>query len=182
MSIDLNAASSCITLNITIKNPPPRAETTIGILSVIININVTKNIVIATTVNEGDNYIQNICELENIFCFRGSEDNVLQRFIDAADEFKFTKIVRICGDNIFLDLSYLDLLLKELEETEFDYISFKTSNGLPSILTHYGLWAFEGVKLSALKHISYLTDNKLFHEHVTNYIYTNPNEFLIKFA
>ena len=69
-------------------------------------------------------------------------------------------------------------LIKVAQENKnSDYISFNI-NGTPSIKTHYGFWT-EYVTLDTLKRIKSLTKDKIFHEHVTNYIYTNPHSFLM---
>lgn len=60
--------------------------------------------------------------------------------------------------------------------TDYDYVSFIRSDGVPSIKTHYGFWA-EGVRLDALKRVAEATDESIYHEHVTNFIYGHPNLF-----
>jgi spore coat polysaccharide biosynthesis protein SpsF len=103
---------------------------------------------------------------------------VLERFIQAAEQFGFGKIVRICADNPFLDIFALEQLISQMEESESDYWCFSTGENLPTIRTHYGFWA-EGVSLPALKKIRDLTGEPLYLEHVTNYIYTHPGSFRI---
>src|SRR5690554_1979240 len=137
-------------------------------------------IVVATTINPIDDELELICEKNQVRCFRGNEANVLQRFIDASQEFGFSKIIRICADNPFLDIKSLLQLYKRFEGEDIDYCSFQTSEGTPSILTHYGFWG-EGVSLSALKKVSELTKENVFLEHVTNFIYLNPELFKIDF-
>jgi len=137
-------------------------------------------IVVATTTNPIDDELELICEKNQVRCFRGSETNVLQRFINASQEYRFSKIIRICADNPFLDVKGLLQLYKRFENEDLDYCSFQTSDGTPSILTHYGFWG-EGVSLRALKKVSCLTKEKVFLEHVTNFIYSNPKLFKIDF-
>lgn len=137
------------------------------------------NIIVATTTNPLDNSIDAICKSKKIPCFRGDENDVLQRFIDTAEYYNAEKIIRICADNVFLDISSLMNLSMILNNSDHDYVSFKTLDGKPSILTHYGFFA-EGVKLSTLKHVVKHTKESLFHEHVTNRIYTSPDIYDIK--
>lgn len=137
------------------------------------------NIIVATTMNPLDDKIVSICQSENIPYFRGSENDVLQRFIDAAEYYNAEKIIRICADNVFLDISSLINLSLILNSSDHDYISFKTRDGKPSILTHYGFFA-EGVRLDALKHVAKNTKENSFHEHVTNRIYTSPDTYSVK--
>lgn len=155
-----------------------------GIFSLILNrltSNFKKeNIILATSSNSNNDVLAEIAKRHGINCFRGSESDVLQRFIDAANEFKATKIIRVCADNPFLDMDYLNFLLQNFEKTECDYMSFSTSEGTPTIKTHYGFWA-EAVTLSALNKVKEMTDESLYHEHVTNFIYANKDVFDVRF-
>lgn len=133
-------------------------------------------IILATSTNPINDPLEKIASLNDVNCFRGSENDVLQRFIDAATLYKSEHIIRICSDNPFLELKSIQELIDFANvHQQYDYISFNI-NGVPSIKTHYGFWT-EFVKLSALKKIVSLTDSPLYHEHVTNFIYTHPNNF-----
>lgn len=132
-------------------------------------------IVIATTKNRQDNIIADIASKYDSDCFRGSEENVLLRFIEAAEENGFDKIVRVCGDNPFFDFrGTLDLISKS---ENYDYTSYQVDKQ-PSILSHLGFWG-EIVNLESLKKVQSLTSNKLYLEHVTNYIYNHSKAFSI---
>lgn len=133
-------------------------------------------IILATSTDPINNPLEQIAYQNNINCFRGSENDVLQRFIDAATSYKSEHIIRICSDNPFLELKSIRELIAFAEKhQQYDYISFNI-NGIPSIKTHYGFWT-EYTKLSVLKKILTLTDTPLYHEHVTNFIYTHPEIF-----
>ncbi len=136
-------------------------------------------VVVATTVAPSDDAIVNLAQGLGLDTFRGSEEDVLGRFISAGRIWKLDKIVRVCADNPFLDMASLDHLVKRLGESDADYVAFFTADGLPTIKTHYGFWA-EGVKLSALEKVASMTSEKLYHEHVTNYIYAHPESFIIE--
>ena len=135
-------------------------------------------IILATTENQGDNILVEITEKKGIDVFRGSEENVLKRFIGAAEVFDVEKIIRVCADNPFLDIAALRFLIDEVSHSDTDYWGFAKKDGTPSIKTHYGFWA-EGVKTEALRKVSDLTREKLYLEHVTNYVYSNPALFSI---
>lgn len=137
-------------------------------------------IIVATTTEEKDSEIVKMVESENVVCFRGSENDVLQRFIDAADNSGLDAVVRICADNPFLSMKKIKELLEYSSKSDSDYISFTKRDGTPSIKTHYGFWA-EYVTVSTLKRVAALTSEKLYHEHVTNYVYSNPKVFKIDF-
>lgn len=136
-------------------------------------------IILATTINENDNTIVDQGEKENVKIYRGSEENVVKRFVDAANEYNITKIIRVCADNPFLDMDAVKFLVEELNNSDLDYVAFKTSKGVPSIRTHYGFWA-EGVNKKSLETILKKTSSSDYLEHVTNYIYTNSDLYNIK--
>ncbi len=136
-------------------------------------------IIIATSENPNCDIIESFAKDANIDCYRGSENNVLKRFIMAAEKFNTEKIIRICSDNPFLELQSLMNLVSFAQKygKDYDYSSFNI-DGTPSIKTHYGFWA-EYVTINALKKISKLTNESAYLEHVTNYIYTHPQQFNI---
>ena len=138
------------------------------------------NVIIATSTNTNCDQIESIAKKYSVICFRGSEDDVLQRFIDAARNNNADKIVRVCSDNPFLELKSIHQLIDYVNSSKdiLDYVSFDI-NGFPSIKTHYGFWT-EYTTLNTLIKINSLTKDKLYHEHVTNFIYSHPNLFCIK--
>lgn len=135
-------------------------------------------IVLATSYNHKNLRLKQIAEFHQIFFFQGSENNVLNRFIKATEKFNFQNIIRICADNPFLDINEMKKLIDAVDNYS-DYISFEV-NGIPSIKTHFGFWG-EYVSLDALKRIESKTDDTLYQEHVTNFIYSHPEMFNIRF-
>ena len=140
----------------------------------------TTPIILATTTNPMDDELEIIGNKYGIPVVRGSENDVLERFVEAASKFKITNIIRVCADNPLLDLNKLQELIEKSEDANVDYYSFSTSEPLPTILTAYGFWA-ESVHLEALKKVAEITNEKLYREHVTNFVYQHPDEFNIAF-
>ena len=60
-------------------------------------------IILATTHNSKDDILVKYARGINIDVFRGSEDNVLERVVLAAEEYSIEHIVELHGDNPFLD-------------------------------------------------------------------------------
>ncbi len=137
-------------------------------------------VVLATTTNPSDDRICALAEKHQVPVFRGSENDVLDRFIQAAKANNFSKIIRVCADNPFLDLNAMNELIAEFNTSEADYLGFQLAGNKPSILTHFGFWT-EAVRLDALEKAQQQTDEKLYHEHVTNFIYGNPEIFNVQF-
>lgn len=137
-------------------------------------------IVLATSALQENDILEATAKELDCYVFRGSENDVLQRFIDAAEAFHFNQIIRVCADNPFLDVSEMQNLIRFVEsEASYDYVGF-TVNGSPSIKTHFGFWT-EYVTLQALKKVNSETKDAFYHEHVTNYIYGHEALFQIKF-
>ena len=137
-------------------------------------------VVLATTDKPTDDRICDLAVRHEVPVFRGSENDVLDRFIQAARQFGFNKIIRVCADNPFLDLAGMQTLVKEFSNSDADYLSFQLAGNKPSILTHFGFWT-EAVRLDALEKAQKLTSEKLYHEHVTNFVYGNPETFKVRF-
>lgn len=140
------------------------------------------HIIVATTTNKLDDEIVNTCKDNNVEFYRGSEDNVLSRFIDVIKNRKEKYVIRVCADNPFLDLSLVRELIQRKESDNkraFDYISHCV-NDTPAMQTHYGVFT-ELVSRRALERTFLMTKEKLYLEHVTNFIYLNPSIFDVSF-
>ncbi|MDE5639291.1 MAG: glycosyl transferase family 2 [Odoribacter sp.] len=135
------------------------------------------SIILATSDSVQDDLVAKVAENIGVEVYRGSETDVLDRFIKAAEFYSVRNIIRICSDNPFLDLSSILELIKVASENKADYISFDIQ-GRPSIKTHYGFWA-EFVTLEALRKVAANTAEKIYHEHVTNFIYEHASLFQI---
>lgn len=132
-------------------------------------------LVICTSEAQIDDKIISFCNENNIDYYRGSEQNVLQRFLDAASFYDVDIIIRVCADNPFLSIDFLNELLTYYHKNQnVDYWSFKNSKEIPVIKTHFGFFA-EIVTKHALQKVIQNTNDNLYFEHVTNYIYSHPN-------
>lgn len=137
-------------------------------------------IILAIPDTEPNDRLVRIAEECEIDVFRGSEDNVLKRFIDAAEKFDVTHAIRLCADNPFIDIAGLQNLILAFDKNDVDYTAYALFDRTPTIKTHYGFWA-EAVKTTALKRVASVTKEPLYCEHVTNYIYANSNVFDIHY-
>jgi spore coat polysaccharide biosynthesis protein SpsF len=155
-----------------------------GILQIILERLVEKFqpelIVLATTTNRADDDLIKLANECGVDYFRGSEFDVLSRFIEVGKVYKSEYLVRVCADNPFIMPDFISqLIISSKEDDNFDYIGYKLDDGTPLIKSHLGI-AAEVVSMNALKRISDYTSENLYHEHVTNYIYSNPALFNIK--
>ena len=132
-------------------------------------------VIVATSTSKDNDVLVEHLEQNGECYYRGSENDVLDRFIKAAKEFNVDGIIRICSDNPFIDPNGIKVLIEKAQRSESQYIGFRI-NGLPSIKTHFGFWG-EFVTLDALKKVAVSTNDLPAHEHVTIHIYTHPEEY-----
>jgi len=137
-------------------------------------------IILATTTEPGDDAVAVLAEKQGIRVFRGDTNDVLKRFLDAARQFELTDVIRICADNPFLSSTYVQFLMNEHSQGTTDYVTFAFPDGTPIMKAHIGLFA-EIMKVSFLKDIAARTDEKLYREHVTNYVYENRHLWKTRF-
>jgi spore coat polysaccharide biosynthesis protein SpsF len=137
-------------------------------------------IILATGNSPENSKLIKFSSKHNINFFIGSENNVLSRFIKAAELYNLTHVIRVCSDNPFIDMDLLYELVSTPDKFSYDYISFKNDNGMPVIKSHFGLFS-EFVSVSGLKKVMDIEgNNPYYNEHVTNYLYENPSEFRLK--
>jgi len=136
-------------------------------------------IVVATTQNQLDDELCAYCDEHSIPYFRGSEENVLKRYIDTCSFYNCRDIVRVCSDNPFIDIQKLDNQIDHYFAKNADYCTYSTKSGTPIILKPIGLFA-EVVTYEALKKSYELASEKNHFEHVTFFIYSNASLFNIE--
>jgi spore coat polysaccharide biosynthesis protein SpsF len=78
-------------------------------------------IVLATSTNPKDHPVEQFCQKKSIACFRGSEENVLERYCLCSRKYHFDHIVRLTADNPFTDIEELDRLIDLHLSTGADY-------------------------------------------------------------
>ncbi|WP_448789149.1 cytidylyltransferase domain-containing protein [Bacteroides graminisolvens] len=133
-------------------------------------------VIVATSINEDNDELETFLLNKGELVYRGSENDVLDRFIKAAVAYNIDGIVRICSDNPFIDLHGIGVLIEKAKTSDADYIGFRIDDK-PSILTHFGFWG-EFVQLNALKHVAETTElGTPAREHVTFHIYSHPEEY-----
>lgn len=132
-------------------------------------------IILSTTNNSADDNLVNEAKKEKILIFRGDEKNVLKRVIDTCEKYKLDSFCRITGDNIIIDVEYVQLLIDNyLHNLNLDYIS-------NSIYMPPGQGAAI-VKLDALKKgVKYSFKNKKYREFITLHILENQKKFKVYF-
>ena len=127
------------------------------------------DIIIATTVNKEDDPIAALARTEGVSIFRGSEDDVLDRYYQAGKLYSAQNIMRLTADCPLLDANICDLIALRYLETNVEYIATGPSfaEGLDC----------EVFRLSALERSWKEVRLKSEQEHVTPYIRNHPEIF-----
>jgi spore coat polysaccharide biosynthesis protein SpsF len=131
------------------------------------------NKIIATTTTTDDDKIILIAKSLGINVFRGSQTDVLDRYYQCAKQFSIKNIVRISGDAPLIDPTIMDRTINLYEKSKFDYVNNFSTNRFP-IGTEVEVFSF-----STLEKVWQNAVKPSEREHVTSYIYTNPDKFSI---
>lgn len=131
-------------------------------------------VIVATTENPEDDEIIEIAIKENAKHYRGSLENVLERYYKAAAENNLDIIIRITSDNPCIDPEIIDKVINSHIESNADY----TSNSLKKLVP-LGI-GVEVINFNALNESYKNATKKYEKEHVTPYIYkSHPKKFKI---
>ncbi len=132
-------------------------------------------IIVATTESIQDDLIIKFCEENNLKYYRGSENNVLLRFKEAAAENNANIIVRICADSPLIDHRIIDQSINKFLDNEHncDYLSNTIDQTYP-LGMNVEVFSMDSLLKADQKALS-----KYEREHVTPYIYQKKNLFKI---
>ena len=133
-------------------------------------------VVLATSTNSEDDKLVSAALRLEVNSIRGSETDVLSRFLLAADDSQADLVVRVCADNPFIAPEELDRLIVDHRAKNVDYscnhqqkLSNKYADGFGAEILSYDL----------LKKLANQTTQQAHREHVTSYIWDNQKEFKI---
>ena len=133
-------------------------------------------IVIATTNLPTDDLIVSLCKELGWKYYRGDENDVLDRYYQAARTYNADAIVRVTSDCPMIDPGIVDKVIRTfLENADTDYVS----NILPPRTFPRGL-DIEVMTFEALERAWINDKDPKQREHVTPYIYRNRDMFIIR--
>lgn len=121
-------------------------------------------IIVATTLSTQDDILCNFLKKKKIFFYRGSEENVLKRVLEAAKKYKVRNIVQITGDCPLIDPEIVSQVVSTFQNNRFDFVS----NG--NIRTYPDGMDVSVFSTQSLQKASLLTKNKFDLEHVTLFL------------
>jgi spore coat polysaccharide biosynthesis protein SpsF len=134
-------------------------------------------VVIATTTEQADDELAAVCTTRGWRFFRGSQDDVLDRYYQAAMEYGAGLIVRITSDCPLIEPEIIDRVVHELLDSSppADY----ACNFLPKRTFPRGL-DVEAFGFDTLRVLWKEDQNPAWREHVTQFLHHHPERFAIR--
>tara|TARA_B100001123_G_C15266643_1_gene1008678 strand:- start:290 stop:1051 length:762 start_codon:yes stop_codon:yes gene_type:complete len=81
----------------------------------------SSEIVWCTSTNINDQPLEDLAKLNKIKIFRGSEKDVMSRFIEVGNLFKASNIIRVTGDNPLTDPNIIDYMIDKHIDKKSEY-------------------------------------------------------------
>jgi spore coat polysaccharide biosynthesis protein SpsF len=130
-------------------------------------------IVVATTTNDTDQPIIDLCNRLSIFHYRGSEDDVLARYHGAAITQQADVVVRVTSDCPIIDPQVIDYVIQSYIDAypKYDYVSNCLERTYPRGMDT------EVFAFSALDQAFYQATTQSDREHVTSFIYQKSDRY-----
>lgn len=128
-------------------------------------------VLVATTILQADDAIVVECERLGISVFRGEEQDVLDRYHQAAQLHKADVVVRITSDCPLVDPGVVDQVINSFLDARPDYASNTLERTYPRGLDT------EVMTMTALDRAWREAQEPYQRVHVTPYFYQNPNRF-----
>lgn len=130
-------------------------------------------IIVATTVNPEDDITAQWCQENGVACFRGSAEDVLNRYYEASLAFPSDAVARITADDPFKEPAVVDAVVRKVTEEGADL----ATNNLPPTFPE-GLDC-EVFPFRVLEQMEKEAADPFEREHVTQYVYRHPDRFRI---
>ena len=131
-----------------------------------------EKIVVATTDLIEDDLICKYANLQKIECFRGSSEDVLDRFYQCAKKYSAKTIVRITADNPLIDPNIIDKIINEYNKCDFITNTLERTFPYGTEVEVFSFVSLEKAWENAKKPSE--------REHVTPFIRNPKNKFVLK--
>ncbi|MDP3784903.1 MAG: glycosyltransferase family protein [bacterium] len=133
-------------------------------------------IILVTTSDNSDDALAETAKKLGIKYFRGGGRDVLESFYRAAQEFKVSHLGRVTGDCPLIDPEVIDLAAKKYLEGSWDYVGVNRPLGEETYPDGLDVEIFSFAALERARKEAKLSSER---EHVTPYIWKNPDKFKI---
>jgi len=121
-------------------------------------------VVLATTTKSSDDSLCELATSLGIEIFRGSENDVLGRFADAAEKFPADVVIRVCADNPFISGSEIDVLISEYARSPIKYLFNHQPDGICDYPDGFGAELFQS---EVLRDLNESVKDDAMREHLT---------------
>jgi spore coat polysaccharide biosynthesis protein SpsF (cytidylyltransferase family) len=138
------------------------------------NAHTVNTVVLATTTEAGDDALADWAEKNGVPCYRGSANDVLDRYYEAAKQYGADVVVRITGDCPLADPAVIDRVVSAYQEGDCEYASNTIQPTYPDGLD---CEVFSFVALEKAWKEALLPSER---EHATPYIWKHPELFRLK--
>jgi spore coat polysaccharide biosynthesis protein SpsF len=128
-------------------------------------------LVLATSDQQDDNALETLCKNIGLACFRGKLDDVLDRFYQCAAQYSPDHVVRLTGDCPLADPTIIDQTIRYHLDGDYDYTSNVLTPTWPDGMD------VEVMRLQCLSDAFNEARLPSEREHVTSFIYSNPNRY-----
>lgn len=131
------------------------------------------DIVVATSTAPADDALEAWAGREGVAVFRGSEDDVLRRVVDAQRSRKADVVVEVTGDCTLLDPELVDMGVETFFENDCDVVCNVRK---PSYPLGADVQVF---RLAALEEVERTVDDPAVREHVSLHFYEHPERYRV---
>jgi len=90
-------------------------------------------VIIATSIEKNNDILEELFIKNNIKYFRGSENDLLDRYYQIANKYQYTNninIIRVTSDCPFVDPNIINNMIDYYENNNYDYIINHSKNGI----------------------------------------------------
>jgi len=129
------------------------------------------DIIVATTLNKEDDEIEDFTKEYRFNIYRGSENDLIDRYYKAARKYNVDIIVRIWGDCPFIDPEIIDKVLEKFIQKDYDY----ANNFNPATYPH-GM-NFEVYTFKSLERVWKKAKDTFYRQYPFEYIYSYEDSF-----
>lgn len=130
-------------------------------------------LILATSLNPADDALAEWAIAEGVPCHRGSEEDVLQRVVEAQQAMQAEVVVEVTGDCILLDPELIDLGIKTFLENQGDVVTNARKLSFPLGMD------IQVYRLRDLVEVAATVTDPAVREHVSLYFYEHPERYRI---
>ena len=131
------------------------------------------DVVLATSVDPADDVLEDWGRSQGLAVHRGSEDDVLQRVVDAQRMMDSEVVVEVTGDCLLLDPELIDVGIVTFLENDCDVVSNTWKQSFPNGIN------VQVFGLADLADVARTVDDPAVREHVSLYFYEHPERYRV---